>query len=86
MWFKNHLKEAAKYSRTKTGFLFYFRHMLWALHMSGVFIIWSVAMLIHAFIPQLVGFTVLNKLVDLLKNMKKQHPDDPLLSKIKFDE
>jgi cytochrome b subunit of formate dehydrogenase len=83
---KNHLTEAANYSRTKTGFLFYFKHMFWALHMAVVFIIWAVAMILHAFIPQLFGFTVLQKVVNFIKQMKQEHPDDPILSKIRFDD
>ena len=83
---KNHLTEAAKYSRTTTGFLFYFKHMFWALHMSAVFIIWAFAMVLHAFIPQLFGFTVLQKVVNFIKRMKEEHPDDPILSKITFHE
>ncbi len=86
MWYDNHLKEAAKYSRTNTGFLFYFKHMFWALHMAVVFIIWAVAMVLHAFIPQLFGFTVLQKVVNFIKQMKQDHPDDPILSKIRFDD
>jgi len=86
MWYDNHLKEAAKYSRTTTGFMFYFKHMFWALHMAVVFIIWAVAMVLHAFIPQLFGFTVLQKVVNFIKQMKQEHPDDPILSKIRFDD
>ena len=86
MWYNNHLKDAAKYSRTKTGLLFYFKHMFWALHMAVVFIIWAIAMILHAFIPQLFGFTVLQKVVNFIKEMKQEHPDDPILSKIRFDD
>jgi cytochrome b subunit of formate dehydrogenase len=86
MWYDNHLKDAAKYSRTTTGLLFYFKHMFWALHMAVVFIIWAIAMILHAFIPQLFGFTVLQKVVNFIKQMKQEHPDDPILSKIRFDD
>jgi cytochrome b subunit of formate dehydrogenase len=86
MWYDNHLKEAAKYSRTTTGFLFYFKHMFWALHMAVVFIIWAIAMILHAFIPQLFGFAILQKVVNFIKQMKQEHPDDPILSKIRFDD
>lgn len=82
---KDHLKQAAKYSRTETSFLFYFRHMFWALHMAVVFVAWAIAMVLHAFIPQLFGFTILQKVIDFLQRMKKEHPDDPILQKIKFD-
>jgi cytochrome b subunit of formate dehydrogenase len=85
MWYNNHLKDAAKYSRTKTGLLFYFKHMFWALQMSLVFLLWSIAMILHAFIPQLFGFRILQKVVEFLKKMQKEHPDDPILQKIKFD-
>jgi len=85
MWFNNHLKEAALYSRTKTGVKFYFTHMLWAIHLAGLLFVWSLLMIVHAIVPQLVGFTILENIVNLLKQMKLQHPDDPLLKKINFD-
>ena len=43
-------------------------------------------MLVHAVVPQLVGFTVLGKLVEFLRMMQEEHPDDPILQRIKFDE
>ena len=42
-------------------------------------LIWSLAMLVHAFIPDVIGFSILEKMVKFLKDMKKQHPDDPIL-------
>lgn len=83
--YKNHLKDAATYSRTQNTVLFYFKHMFWAMKFSLTLFVWSVAMLIHSIIPQLVGFTVLERLIEFLKQMQKEHPDDPLLQKIKFD-
>jgi cytochrome b subunit of formate dehydrogenase len=59
--------------------------MFWALQMSLVFLLWSIAMILHAFIPQLFGFRILQKVVEFLKKMQKEHPDDPILQKIKFD-
>jgi len=85
MWFKNHLKDAAKYSRTKGGLWFYFVHMFWAIKFATMLFVWALLMLVHAFIPQLVGFSVLAKLIEFLREMQEQHPDDPLLNKIKFD-
>jgi hypothetical protein len=82
---KNHLAEAAKYSRTTTGFLFYFKHMFWAIHLAGLLFAWSLLMIVHAIVPQLVGFTIVENIVNLLKQMKLKHPDDPLLKKINFD-
>lgn len=86
MWFKNHLKDAAEYSRTRNGFVFYFTHMFWAIKFASLLFVWSLSMLVHAVVPQLVGFTVLEKLVKFLKTMQEQHPDDPILSKIKFND
>jgi len=86
VWFKNHLTDAAKYSRVQTGFLFYFKHMYWALKFSSLLLVWSLAMLLHAFIPQLIGFSVLTKLVEFIRLMKAQHPDDPVLQKITFND
>ena len=82
--YKDHLKEAAKYSRTETGFMFYFKHMFWALHMAAIFILWAIAMILHAFVPQLFGFTILQKMVEFIKRMQVEHPDDPILQKIKL--
>ena len=83
--YKDHLHKAAEYSRDKNTRGFYFKHMYWALHLSLLLATWSVLMLIHAIIPQLVGFTVVEKLVNLVKQLKQQHPDDPMLQKITFD-
>ena len=83
---KNHLKEAREYSRLTESKWFYFKHMFWGLQFAFVLLTWSIAMLIHAVIPQLVGFTVLERLVKFLKEMKQKHPDDPLLSKIEFND
>lgn len=85
MWFNNHLKEAAFYSRTKTGVKFYFTHMFWAIHLACLLFAWSLLMILHAIVPQLVGFVVVQKLINLLKTLKDKHPDDPLLKKINFD-
>jgi hypothetical protein len=41
-------------------------------------------MVIHAFIPQLVGFYVIEKIVNYIKELKRKHPDDPILNKINF--
>lgn len=84
--YKNHLQDAAKYSRAKPSIKFYFIHMLWAIHLASLLFVWSLLMIVHAIIPQLVGFTILENIVNLLKQMKLQHPDDPLLKKINFDE
>ena len=84
--YKNHLKEAALYSRTKTGVKFYFIHMIWAIHLASLLFVWSLLMIVHAIVPQLVGFVVIDKMINLLKTLKAKHPDDPILSKIKFDE
>lgn len=86
MFHKNHLKQAAEYSRTKVGLSFYFTHMFWAFKFASLLFVWSLLMLIHAVVPQLVGFTVLEKLVKFLKTMQDQHPDDPILSEIKFND
>jgi hypothetical protein len=85
MWFKNHLSDAAKYSRTKGGLWFYFVHMFWAIKFATLLFVWSLAMFAHAIVPQLVGFTVLAKLIEFIKEMKKQHPDDPMLKRIHFE-
>jgi len=84
LWFKNHLSDAAKYSRATSGLKFYFTHMFWAIQFATVLFVWSISMIIHAFIPQLVGFTVLEKLIKFLQKMKEDHPDDPILKRVTF--
>ena len=74
-----HLEAARKYTRLQESKWFYFLHMWWALKFSFTLFVWSLAMLVHAFIPDLIGFSILEKMVKFLKNMKKQHPDDPIL-------
>lgn len=86
MWHKEHLKDAREYSRLPQSKWFYFKHLFWGLQFSFVLFTWAIAMFIHAFIPQLVGFTVLERLVKFLKQMKEQHPDDPLLKNIDFND
>jgi hypothetical protein len=76
---KSHLSEARKYSKMDDSRLFYFIHMWWAIKFSATLFVWSILMLVHAIFPQLVGFTVLEKLVAFLKQMKESHPDDPIL-------
>lgn len=85
MWFKNHLSDAAKYSRTKSGLKFYFTHMFWATKFALLLFVWSLAMFAHAIVPQVIGFTVLAKLIEFIKKMKEQHPDDPMLKRIYFE-
>ena len=85
MWFKNHLSDAAKYSRTTSGLKFYFTHMFWAIKFALLLFVWSLAMFAHAIVPQVIGFTVLAKLIEFIKKMKEQHPDDPMLKKIHFE-
>jgi hypothetical protein len=82
----DHLKKAREYSNLPSTAWFYFKHMWWALHMSITLFVWAILMLVHAFIPQLVGFSVVIWMVNYIREMKRQHPLDPVLSKIKFEE
>lgn len=84
--YKDHLQKAAEYSRAKNTRWFYFKHMYWAIHLSVLLATWSLLMIVHAIVPQLVGFVVIDKMINLLKTLKTKHPNDPILSKIKFDE
>lgn len=74
-----HLELARKYTRLPPSKWFYFLHAWWAIKFSATLFVWSVAMLIHAVFPQLIGFSVLEKMVAFLRHMKEQHPDDPIL-------
>lgn len=84
MFEPNHLSKAREYSLLPTSRLFYFKHMYWALHLSATLFCWSVLMLIHAVVPQLVGFYVINKMVDYIIKLKEAHPEDPILKCIQF--
>jgi positive regulator of sigma E activity len=86
MFDPNHLTKAREYSLLSNSKLFYFKHMWWALTLAFLLLYWSVLMVVHAIIPQLVGFTVIKNLVDLIKKLKQEHPEDPILSKINFEE
>jgi hypothetical protein len=86
MYEKDHLEKARLYSNMVENKIFYFKHMWWALHSAFLLMFWSILMLIHAVIPQFVGFYVIEKLVSYLKHLKEIHPEDPLLKKVTFDE
>lgn len=86
MWHKNHLKQALEYSKLPNSKLFYFKHFWWAICTAFLLLYWGVLMIIHAFIPQLVGFTVIERIVMFIKRLKELHPEDPLLSRIKYED
>ena len=80
----DHLQKAKEYSRITSSRWFYLVHFFWAIHLAFLLFIWSILMVIHAFIPQLVGFYVIEKIVNYIKELKRKHPDDPILNKINF--
>jgi hypothetical protein len=85
MFDPNHLNTARKYSNLPKSKWFYFQHMLWALHLSLTLFVWSLLMMVHAFIPQLVGFYVIDKMIKYIINLKKIHPEDPILKCLRID-
>ena len=86
MLHKDHLKKAKENSNISRDGSIYFTHMMWAIYASVLFFVWSILMLIHAFVPQLVGFYVIESLIRYIKRLKRLHPHDPLLKKVHFDE
>jgi hypothetical protein len=84
MFDPNHLTLASKYSNLSKTRWFYFKHMIWALHLSFTLFSWSLLMILHAFIPQLVGFYVIEKMVKYISKLKESHPEDPILKNIQF--
>jgi hypothetical protein len=82
----DHLKKAREYSNLPSSVWFYFRHMWWALHLSFICLIWCIAMFVHAFVPQLVGFSVIRSMVNYIKELKGLHPSDPILKEIDFND
>ena len=80
----NHLQKAREYSLLSKSKFFYFKHMYWALHLSFTLFVWAILMLVHAFLPQLVGFYVIEKMIAYILKLKQSHPEDPLLKCIQF--
>ncbi len=80
-----HLTKAREYSKLPASRWFYFKHMFWAFGLSLLLFTWSLLMVVHAVFPQLVGFFVIESLIKLLKKLKYQHPEDPLLKTIDFN-
>ena len=86
MWNRNHLKDALRYSRISGSTLTYYPlHFWWAIKLAGLSLMWCFAMIVHAFLPPAFDFWVLRSIIDTMKKMKKDHPDDPLLKDIHFD-
>ena len=85
MWINlNHLTEAKIAAKKSTaGYFWHFR-----LAMSEFFFLLFVCIgsLIHAIIPWLLDFKLLEWRISRLKKLKEKLPNDPLLKKVHFDE
>jgi hypothetical protein len=82
----DHLKKAREYSNLPSSVWFYFKHMWWALHLAFMCLAWFFAMVVHAFVPQLVGFSVIHSILNYIKELKRLHPSDPYLKGIEFND
>lgn len=85
MWINpNHLKEAAeKAQKPNAGYWWHF----W-LAMKEFFFLFGLCIgsLIHALIPAVLDFKLLEWRVNRLKTLKRELPDDPVLKRIHFDD
>lgn len=83
---KNHLNEAAARSRLtfKSKLIRYFWHLkISFIEGINLFAI-SILSFVHGLFPWIIDFELLKWRVKLLKNLKKELKDDPILNKIDF--
>ena len=84
MWFNlNHLNGASDASGTKMN---YFTHLLVSLRESAFCLLMSIGSLVHAFIPWVLDFKLIEWRTNRLKELKKKFPNDPVLKNVEFNE
>ena len=81
----NHLKEAARYAKQRTGVRFYFWHLTVSLVEAFWLFLWAIGSIVHAFFPFLLDFDLLVACINGIKKLKEKLPDDPRLKKVHFD-
>lgn len=79
----HHLSEASDAAKVKGGYFWHFR-----LAMSEALFLFfiTVGSIIHAFIPWVLDFKLLEWRINRLKTLKQKLPNDPQLKKVHFDE
>lgn len=79
----HHLSEAKQAANVDGGYWWH-----WKLAMKEALFLFAVMMgsIIHAFIPWVLDFKLLEWRIERLKVLKNKLPDDPQLAKVYFDE
>ena len=80
---RRHLAEAKEASKTSGGYWWHWKlAMAESLFLFGILI----GSIIHAFIPWVLDFKLLEWRINRIKLLKSKLPDDPQLKKVHFDE
>lgn len=83
---KNHLTQATLYSnkKFKSQVMQYFWHFLLSFKEGINLLLLAIGSFIHAIFPWILDFQLLKWRISMLKNLKKDLPNDPNLQKITF--
>lgn len=84
MWFNiKHLEEASEASKQDLG---YFKHAVISIKEFWFCLLISIGSLVHALVPWVLDFKLIEWRVNRLKILKNKFPNDPILKKVHFDE
>jgi hypothetical protein len=78
---RNHLKDASEASNQSMG---YAKHFLIAFTEFGFCFLIAIGSLLHAIVPWMFNFKLIEWRVKRLKYLKKKFPQDPILQKVEF--
>lgn len=78
-----HLSEAKEAAKVRGG---YFWHFRLAIVEAGFLFLVMLGSIVHAFIPWVLDFKLLEWRINRLKMLKSKLPEDPQLKKVHFDE
>ena len=81
LWNPHHLADASKIAGRQPS---YWWHFKLAMGESFFLFVMFIGSVIHAFIPQLMDFKLLEARINRLKHLKKQLPNDEQLKRIEF--
>lgn len=80
---RHHLSEAKRAAETNGG---YWWHWKLAMKEAVFLFLVMIGSIIHAFIPWVLDFKLLEWRINRLKTLKTKLPEDPQLMKVQFDE
>ena len=84
MWFNiKHLAEASEASKQKLG---YFTHCAISIKEAVFCLLMAIGSVVHALVPWVLDFKLIEWRVNRLKELKRKFPNDPVLKKVHFDE